>query len=300
MRVLVTWGSKRGGTAGIGAMIAETLKASGVDVVAAPVEQVTSLDGFGGVIIGGALYANLWPWKVRHFVNLNLRALRRVPVWMFSSGPLDASADVKDIPPATVVSVLAERVGALGHATFGGRLESTARGFPASAMAKTHSGDWRNADRIHAWAETIAASLPTARPGRVIEQPGHSMFSFVWRPVVGWAICAGMMTLLLASAPLALALAGHAIAAPVIFAAIARFYFRNRGAREPIATAIVWTSMVIGLDAVVVAVFVERSFSMFASVAGTWLPFLLIFVAVWSTGAIVSMVPPNRARVKAA
>src|SRR6266508_6155978 len=113
MRVLVTWASKRGGTAGIGALIAETLRANGVEVVATPVEQVTSLAGFSAVIIGGALYANLWPWKLRRFVNCNLRALRNVPVWMFSSGPLDASADAKDLPPAPVVSVLAERVGAL-------------------------------------------------------------------------------------------------------------------------------------------------------------------------------------------
>jgi NADP-dependent 3-hydroxy acid dehydrogenase YdfG len=46
MRILVTWGSKRGGTAGIGAMIAETLTGRGFDVVAAPIERVTSLDGF--------------------------------------------------------------------------------------------------------------------------------------------------------------------------------------------------------------------------------------------------------------
>jgi len=294
MRVLVTWGSKRGGTAGIGAMIAETLRASGVDVVASPVEEVMSLDGFSAVIIGGALYANLWPSKVRRFVNHHMRALRTVPVWMFSSGPLDASTDAKDIPPVPVVSVLAERVGALGHVTFGGRLEPTATGFPAKAMAKTHSGDWRNVNRIHAWAEEIAAALPYARPGPAIEPPAHSLRTLIWRPVLGWALCAAVMMLLVGTVPLGWALAVHAIAAPAIFATIARFYFHNRGAREPIATAIAWTSIVIGLDAVIVAGFVERSFAMFASVAGTWLPLLLIFVAVWSTGTIISMVPPPR------
>src|SRR5512138_1507375 len=160
MRVLVTWGSTRGGTAGIGDMIADTLRAGGLDVTAASVERVTTLDGFDAVIIGGALYANLWPWRVRRFVNRHIGALRTRPVWMFSSGPLDTSADAHEIPPAPVVSVLAERVGAIGHATFGGRLEPAARGFPASAMAKTHSGDWRNADRIRVWAAGIAAALP--------------------------------------------------------------------------------------------------------------------------------------------
>jgi menaquinone-dependent protoporphyrinogen oxidase len=69
MRVLVTWGSRRGGTAEIGATIAGTLAARGYEVVAEPVERVRSLDDFGAVIIGGALYANLWPWKARRFVN---------------------------------------------------------------------------------------------------------------------------------------------------------------------------------------------------------------------------------------
>jgi menaquinone-dependent protoporphyrinogen oxidase len=300
VRVLVTWGSKRGGTAGIGETIAEVLTASGVEVVATPVEQGQSLDGFDAVIIGGALYANLWPWRARRFVNRNLDALRTVPVWMFSSGPLDASADAKDIPPTPVVGVLAERVGALGHVTFGGRLEPAAKGFPASAMAKTHSGDWRNPDRIRAWASGIAAALPTAKPGHAVEQPAHSLANLLWPPAAGWALCAGLMTLLVATMPLAWALAIHAIAAPLIFAAIAGAYFRNRGAREPLGTAVTWTLVVIGLDAVVVAGMVQRSVAMFESAAGTWLPFALILVVVWATGAIMSMMPAPRARAKAA
>jgi menaquinone-dependent protoporphyrinogen IX oxidase len=68
-------------------MIADALAANGVDVLAAPVERVSSLDGFSGVVIGGALYANLWPWKVRRFVSRHLAALRRVPVWLFSPAP---------------------------------------------------------------------------------------------------------------------------------------------------------------------------------------------------------------------
>ena len=71
-------------------MIADTLSASGYDVIAAPIERVTSLDGVDGVIVGGALYANLWRSKARRFINRHGAALRKVPVWMFSSGPLDA------------------------------------------------------------------------------------------------------------------------------------------------------------------------------------------------------------------
>jgi hypothetical protein len=250
-----------------------------------------SVEGFDALIIGGALYANRWPWKARRFVNRNVSALRALPVWMFSSGPLDESADEKAILPTRDVSILAERIGAQGHVTFGGRLEPTAKGFPASAMAKTHGGDWRNVERIRAWAAGIATSLPTALPGPIVEQPAHSLVAWLWRPVVGWTLCAALMRLLLDTAPFGAAVAIHAAAAPFIFATMAWGYFRHRGAREPLTTAVAWTLIVIALDAVVVAGTVMRSFAMFASIAATWLPFALVLFAVWGTGAAVAMMP---------
>jgi menaquinone-dependent protoporphyrinogen oxidase len=291
MRVLVTWGSKRGGTAGIGKMVADALAANGIDVVAAPAERVASLDGFSGVIIGGALYANLWPWKARRFVSRHLAALRRVPVWLFSSGPLDDSADHGEIPPPRQVAVLAERIGAKGHMTFGGRLERNATGFPASAMAKTSSGDWRNPERIRAWAATLAAELATAAPGTPIEHPARSLSRLVAHGAVGWALCAVTMAVLLSLMDLSAALILHGLAAPVIFIVIAWNYFRAPGARDPLPTALAWTAIVLLLDLVVVAGALQRSLALFQSVAGTWLPFALIGLASWSTGVVVSMMP---------
>ena len=129
-------------------MLADVLAAKGIEVVATPAAEVREVEAFDGAIVGGALYANRWPASVRHFVNRHSEGLRRIPVWFFSSGPLDDSADQAVIPPTRQVAVLAERVGAQDHVTFGGRLAPDAHGFPASAMAKTRSGDWRNPDRI--------------------------------------------------------------------------------------------------------------------------------------------------------
>jgi menaquinone-dependent protoporphyrinogen oxidase len=175
MRVLVTWSSKRGGTEGIGRALGDALHAHGFDVVAASARDVRAIDRFDAVIIGGALYANRWPLAVRRFVRRHLRELHKVPVWFFSSGPLDDSAESSSIPPTPQVADLAERVGAKGHVTFGGRLEPDAKGFPASAMARKHSGDWRNFDRIRVWASELAMQLPGARPGTPVEQPARSL-----------------------------------------------------------------------------------------------------------------------------
>jgi hypothetical protein len=99
------------------------------------------------------------------------------------------------------------------------------------------------------------------------------------------------MGALLAATNLTVALALHALAAPVIFTAIARSYFHARGAREPLATATAFVGIAALFDLVVVAGLVQHSVAMFGSVAGSWLPLVLIFGATWATGEILLMMP---------
>jgi menaquinone-dependent protoporphyrinogen oxidase len=292
MRVLVAWGSNRGGTEGIGRMIGQALQERGFEVVALPAERVGELGGFEAVIVGGALYAGRWPAAARRFVNRRVAELRKVPVWFFSSGPLDDSADRTEIPATTQVAVLAERVGALGHVTFGGRLSPDAKGFPASAMAKEKSGDWRSPERIRAWAAELTRMLPTASPGTPVAHPAGSLRRLFLFAVAGWVLCAGTMAILLQIVGVTAALALHAIAAPLLFVVLARRYFGARGARDPLPTAVMWTAVVALLDLVVVAGAVQRSLAMFRSPAGTWLPLGLIFLATWATGAVMLFLPP--------
>jgi menaquinone-dependent protoporphyrinogen oxidase len=173
MRVLITWGSKRGGTAGIAGTLAEAIRRDGIEVDAIPAAQAAP-HGYDAVIVGGALYMQRWHRAARRFVRRHARELSTVPTWFFSSGPLDDSAERSSIEPVPQVAALMARVGARDHVTFGGRLAHDARGFPASAMAKKHSGDWRNPERIRAWGDEIASALPTARANPpVVATPGH-------------------------------------------------------------------------------------------------------------------------------
>jgi hypothetical protein len=102
------------------------------------------------------------------------------------------------------------------------------------------------------------------------------------------------MALLLQTVSAGTAIAIHAVAAPLIFTGIAIGYFRARGAREPLPTAITFTAIVAVLDVAVVAGLVLHDFAMFTSFAGTWLPFALIFLATWATGLAMSMMPGPR------
>jgi menaquinone-dependent protoporphyrinogen oxidase len=296
MRILVTSGSKHGGTRGIAEMIAAALRDAKLDVELRDAREVESCAGFDAVIVGGALYANRWHRDARRFVVRQLRELRRIPVWLFSSGPLDDSAAGAPIPPVTEVAVWMERVGALGHATFGGRLAPDVTGFPAQAMARSHSGDWRDPARIRAWALEIAARLPSARPATPIDHPARSLGRLVAHGVAGWSVCAAIMAGLLMVAGATAATVVHAIATPLIFAAVAKHYFGARGARGAVPVALTFTAIVATLDLAVVAALIQHSFAMFERIGGTWLPLALIFLVTWATGAIMATLPwPKRA-----
>jgi menaquinone-dependent protoporphyrinogen oxidase len=159
MRVLVTYGSERGGTEGLAQMVTSALRDRGLTVDLLPPGQIHSLDDYDAVIVGGALYANRWHKASRRFVKRYSKELKLRPVYFFASGPLDDSATRTDIPPVRGVKALMERVGARSHVTFGGRLAPDAKGFPASAMAKKRAGDWRDAAQVQAWAGSIASQL---------------------------------------------------------------------------------------------------------------------------------------------
>ncbi len=162
MRVLVTYGSARGGTEGLAQIVADGLREEGCTVDLRPPREVRQLDGYDAVVVGGALYAGHWHREARRFVRRHVQELRQRPVYFFSSGPLDDTAARGTIPPVSGVQMLMGRVGAREHITFGGRLAPDAKGFPASAMAKKLSGDWRNADQVRTWAWSIAAALRAA------------------------------------------------------------------------------------------------------------------------------------------
>jgi menaquinone-dependent protoporphyrinogen oxidase len=159
MSILVAYGSKRGGTQGLAQMVAQDLRDEGFTVDVSPAAEVRSVDGYEAVIIGGSLYAMRWHRDAKRLVKRQAAELRRRPTYLFSSGPLDDSAVKRDIPPVKSVRSLMEQINARGHATFGGRLEPDAKGWPAHVMAKKLSGDWRDHGQVATWSHQIAGEL---------------------------------------------------------------------------------------------------------------------------------------------
>ena len=105
--------------------------------------------------------------------------------------------------------------------------------------------------------------------------------------LLGWALCVASIGIGFAVTTQTMALVVHAIVAPVVFAALSWVYFTRFAYTTPLVTAALFLGIVAALDLVVVALFILRSFAMFGSLLGTWLPFVLIFVATWATGTAV-------------
>src|SRR5512143_1277865 len=90
---------------------------------------------------------------------------------------------------------------------------------------------------------------------------------------VGWALCAATMGIGMAVTTLNNTLIIHAIAAPIFFAGVSLIYFRKFNYTAPLQTAFWFLTFVVAMDFFLVAMLINRSFEMFTSILGTWLPF---------------------------
>jgi hypothetical protein len=99
-----------------------------------------------------------------------------------------------------------------------------------------------------------------------------------------WALCGATMGIGMNVASMDTALWIHLVAAPVFSWAVSSLYFRRYGDTTALVTALAVVGSIIFLDFFLVALVINRSLDMFRSVRGTWLPFLLIFVAAYAAG----------------
>ena len=100
----------------------------------------------------------------------------------------------------------------------------------------------------------------------------------------GWALCGAVIGIGKSVTSIQATLVIHAIAAPLIFFVLSMIYFKKFSYTKPLATAIIFTGFVMIMDAGLVAPVFEKSYDMFRSLIGTWIPFALIFISTYLTG----------------
>ena len=112
--------------------------------------------------------------------------------------------------------------------------------------------------------------------------------------LVGWGLCGAIIGIGRSVTSMDNTLIIHAVAVPIIFSTVSLLYFRFFHYTRPLQTATIFLGVAVGLDLFLIAPFAEKSFAMFSSILGTWIPFALIFLATWLTGLLVT----NPKRIK--
>ncbi len=113
----------------------------------------------------------------------------------------------------------------------------------------------------------------------------HSLILLAHALVI-WILCGATMALGRAAFGIDTALIIHLVAAPIWAGLVSLHYFRRQAALKPLPTAFIFLGFVAAGDAGIVAPFFEKSFVMFRSILGVWLPFLLIFLTTLIVGTL--------------
>ena len=153
--VLVAYATKRESTHEVADAVAARLRDRGHDVDVRPAADVGTLQPYGAVVLGGALYAGRWHRDARHFLARHRDELERIPVAVFAMGPLKLEPDDIKAAHGQLDRALAKEhdLEPVSVTIFGGVIDPARLRFPLNRMKAADARDW---DDIRAWADELA------------------------------------------------------------------------------------------------------------------------------------------------
>lgn len=104
---------------------------------------------------------------------------------------------------------------------------------------------------------------------------------------IGWLFCGIIMGIGPRFMSMQTTLIVHAIGGPLGFMLLSVIYYRKFPDVSPLKTALSFFLFVLLMDFLIVALLIVKSFAMFQSFVGTWLPFILIFLVTYITGRMI-------------
>ncbi len=160
MKILLVSSSRHGSTDEIAAILAEELRAGGLEVEPAKPEDVADVKGYDAFVVGSAVYMTRWTPEAVDFTRRFRDALASHPVWAFSVG-LAGLPKGKVVDPNRIGPVLLT-IEPEDHVTFAGRFDPSRLSLRERTIAKVGGaceGDFRDWEEVRAWAASIRDSL---------------------------------------------------------------------------------------------------------------------------------------------
>jgi menaquinone-dependent protoporphyrinogen oxidase len=167
-KVLVTYATQGGFTAGIAEEIGKTLAEAGAKVNVRNVNSVSDLNTYQAVIVGGAIHSGKWLPEATKFIESNEEILRQMPTAIFQVCMMLATDNesYKAMVPAWLDPVRT-KINPVAATSFTGGVDLAQypkltdklgmRIFLASVKLKP--GDYRDWDAIRTWAKNLKPSL---------------------------------------------------------------------------------------------------------------------------------------------
>lgn len=168
-RILVTYATRSGSTAGVAEAIGQTLAEEGWSVDVLAMQEVTDLAPYQAVVVGSAIQSARWLPEAMGFIQTNQAAMRRIPCAVFlvcltlaMPNANKYRAHVADFlqPVRAIVHPVSEGLfaGVLDISkvpSFWGRLK-----FRLSVLFRVWAeGDHRDWDAIRVWANSLRPLL---------------------------------------------------------------------------------------------------------------------------------------------
>jgi len=170
-KVLVAYASKHLATAEIAQAIGRVLTENGLEVDVKDVNITNNVTMYDAVVLGSAVYTGNWMRPMVDFLKRNIDDLTKRDVWLFSSGPSGKGKPsdlLKGWKFPENLKDEADYIVPRDIAVFHGRLEPSDLNLVERVMinaVKAPTGDYRDWDAIHNWAQYIADVLVPVQEG---------------------------------------------------------------------------------------------------------------------------------------
>jgi menaquinone-dependent protoporphyrinogen oxidase len=165
--VLVAYASRYGSTQEVAEAVAATLRRCGLEVNLQPMREVRTLDGYGAVVLGTALYMFRLHKDARRFLSRHHEALAERPVAIFALGPINNVEKEWQGVREQLEKELAQFpwFAPVAREIFGGVFDPAKLRFPYNlvpALRRLPASDIRDWTAIRDWANNLAAKLQPA------------------------------------------------------------------------------------------------------------------------------------------